>query len=56
MSSRIPRFRRDGDDLHLTVPIAIHEAALGARIDVPSVDGPVKLRVPQERSPARDSG
>ena len=41
-----PRFRRDGDDLHLTVPIAIHEAALGARIDVPSVDGPVKLRVP----------
>ena len=41
-----PRFRRDGDDLHLTMPIAIHEAALGARIEVPSVDGPVKLRVP----------
>ena len=41
-----PRFRRDGDDLHLTVPIAIHEAALGARIDVPAVEGPVRLRVP----------
>jgi molecular chaperone DnaJ len=40
------RFRRDGDDLHVTVPIAIHEAALGAKIDVPSIDGPVRLRVP----------
>ena len=39
-------FRREGDDLHLTVPIAVHEAALGAKIDVPSLDGPVKLRVP----------
>jgi molecular chaperone DnaJ len=41
-----PVFRREGDDLHLTVPVAVHEAALGARIDVPSLDGPVKLRVP----------
>jgi molecular chaperone DnaJ len=41
-----PVFRREGDDLHLTVPIAVHEAALGAKIDVPSPDGPVKLRVP----------
>lgn len=41
-----PLFRREGDDLHLTIPIAVHEAALGARIDVPSFDGPVKLRVP----------
>jgi molecular chaperone DnaJ len=28
------------------VPIAIHEAALGARIDVPTPDGPLRLRVP----------
>jgi len=41
-----PWFTRDGDDLHVVVPIAIHEAALGARIDVPSPDGPIKLRVP----------
>jgi molecular chaperone DnaJ len=41
-----PLFRRDGDDLHVTIPIAIHEAALGAKIDVPSLDGPVRLRVP----------
>jgi molecular chaperone DnaJ len=41
-----PLFRREGDDLHLTVPIAIHEAALGAKIDVPSIEGPARLRVP----------
>jgi molecular chaperone DnaJ len=39
-------FRREGDDLHLTVPIAVHEAALGAKIDVPTLDGPARLRVP----------
>lgn len=39
-------FRREDDDLHLVVPIAIHEAALGAKIDVPSLEGPVRLRVP----------
>jgi molecular chaperone DnaJ len=41
-----PLFVRDGDDLQLTVPIAIHEAALGAKIDVPSLEGPARLRVP----------
>jgi molecular chaperone DnaJ len=41
-----PLFRREGDDLHLTVPVAIHEAALGAKIEVPSLEGPARLRVP----------
>ena len=41
-----PVFRREGDDIHVTVPVAIHEAALGARIEVPSLDGPTRLRVP----------
>jgi len=41
-----PFFRREGDDLHVTVPIAIHEAALGAKVDVPSLDGPTRLRIP----------
>ena len=41
-----PTFRREGDDLHVVVPIAIHEAALGAKIDVPSLDGTARLRVP----------
>jgi molecular chaperone DnaJ len=39
-------FRRDGLDLHITVPIAVHEAALGARIDVPALAGAARLRVP----------
>ena len=29
-----------------SVPVAVHEAALGAKIDVPSLDGPARLRVP----------
>ncbi len=41
-----PLFRREDDDLHLVVPIAIHEAALGAKIDVPSLEGSVRVRVP----------
>jgi molecular chaperone DnaJ len=40
------RFRREGDDVHLVLPIAVHEAALGARVDVPTPDGPTRLRVP----------
>jgi molecular chaperone DnaJ len=41
-----PLFRRDGDDLHLVVPIAVHEAALGAKLDVPALEGQARLRVP----------
>ena len=41
-----PLFRREGDDVHLAVPIAIHEAALGAKIDVPAPDGTARVRVP----------
>jgi len=41
-----PRFRRDGDDLHLVVPVAVHEAALGVRFEIPTFEGPVRLRVP----------
>jgi molecular chaperone DnaJ len=41
-----PLFRREGDDLHLEVPVAVHEAVLGARIEVPSLDGPFRLTLP----------
>jgi molecular chaperone DnaJ len=42
-----PRFRREGDDFHLILPIAVHEAALGTRVDVPTPDGgTTRLRVP----------
>jgi molecular chaperone DnaJ len=39
-------FVREGDDFHITVPIGVHEAALGAKIDVPAPDGSARLRVP----------
>jgi molecular chaperone DnaJ len=41
-----PIFRREGDDVHVAVPIAVHEAALGAKIEVPAPEGPARLRVP----------
>jgi molecular chaperone DnaJ len=41
-----PVFRRDGDDVYVTVPITAMEAALGARIEVPTIDGRSQLRVP----------
>ena len=41
-----PFFTRVGRDLHLVLPVAVHEAALGGRVDVPTLDGPVKLRIP----------
>jgi len=41
-----PVFTREGDDLHVVVPIAVHEAALGAKVDVPALEGRARLRVP----------
>lgn len=41
-----PLFRREGDDLHLVVPVAVHEAALGVRLEIPTPGGPARLRVP----------
>lgn len=42
-----PLFERRGRDLHLALPISISEAALGARIDVPTIDGSVTMTVPK---------
>ncbi len=41
-----PVLRREGDDLIMVVPVAVHEAVLGARIDLPTLDGDVKMRIP----------
>ena len=42
-----PFFRRQGRDLHVTVPIAVHEAALGAVIEVPTLGGTTRVRLPR---------
>ena len=41
-----PVFRREGDDIHVTVPVSISEAALGAKIEVPTIDGRAQLKIP----------
>ncbi len=40
-----PRFRRDGADLFVDVPIAFTQAALGSTVEVPSLDAPLPLQV-----------
>lgn len=42
-----PHFKRDGDDIQIEVPITITEAALGAQVTIPTVDGPTRLTIPQ---------
>ena len=41
-----PVFTRVGDDIHLNVPITVAEAALGAKVDVPTIEGRAQLRIP----------
>jgi molecular chaperone DnaJ len=40
-------FRRSGDDIEITVPVRIDEAGLGAKIEVPTIDGRALLKIPQ---------
>jgi molecular chaperone DnaJ len=42
-----PFFKRDGDDIHITVPVRIDEAGLGTKIEVPTIDGRALLKIPQ---------
>jgi molecular chaperone DnaJ len=42
-----PVFRREGDDIEITVPVRIDEAGLGTKIEVPTIDGRALLKIPQ---------
>jgi DnaJ-class molecular chaperone len=42
-----PFFRREGDDIHVELPVGLAEAVLGARVSVPTVTGPVTMTIPQ---------
>jgi molecular chaperone DnaJ len=41
-------FQRDGDDLHCEMPISFSQAALGGEIDIPTLDGHAKIKIPPE--------
>ena len=41
-----PHVRREGKDLLLDLPVTVPEAALGAEVELPTFEGPVRLRVP----------
>jgi molecular chaperone DnaJ len=41
-----PVFQRDGDNIYLTVPVTASEAALGAKVEVPTIDGRAELKIP----------
>jgi DnaJ-class molecular chaperone len=40
-------FTRDGDDVRIDLPVRLDEAVLGAKVKVPTVDGPVMVTVPR---------
>lgn len=48
-----PTFRREGDDIHVTLPISIDEAVLGAKVPAPTIDGDVNVTVPRGASTGR---
>jgi len=47
-----PRFRVDGRDLHLELPVTVPEATLGARVEVPTLEGRATVTIP----PGTDGG
>jgi DnaJ-class molecular chaperone len=45
-----PFMRREGLDIHLDLPVTLHEAVLGGKVKVPTIDGPVNATVPPNSS------
>lgn len=45
-----PQFRREGDDIIADLPISIDEAVLGAKVEVPTIAGKVRVTVPKGAS------
>jgi molecular chaperone DnaJ len=41
-----PVFRREGDNILMKVPVTVAEAGLGAKIEIPTIDGKTLLKIP----------
>ncbi len=50
---RHPKFRRDGADLRVDVPITLYEAVLGGKVRVPTLDGSAELTLPANINTAK---
>ncbi|NJO85872.1 MAG: hypothetical protein HC818_04010 [Synechococcaceae cyanobacterium RM1_1_27] len=48
-----PFYRLEGSDLYCDLPVSPSEAVLGAQVEVPTLDGPVKLRIPAGIQPGQ---
>ena len=46
-------FERDGDDLYCEVPISFSTAAIGGQLEIPTLNGQVKLKIPAETQSGR---
>ncbi|MBV9757802.1 MAG: DnaJ domain-containing protein [Alphaproteobacteria bacterium] len=42
-----PQFRREGNDIHVELPVSLREAVLGGRVEVPTPRGPVTMTIPK---------
>ena len=47
-------FERHGHDLHCVIPISFPQAALGAEFEIPGIDGPVNLKIPEGTQSGRE--
>ncbi len=47
-------FERHGHDLHCIIPISFPQAALGAEFEIPGIDGPVNLKIPEGTQSGRE--
>jgi molecular chaperone DnaJ len=48
-----PVFTRQGDDILINVPVAVPEASLGSKVDVPTIDGRAQLKIPPGTQPGQ---
>jgi molecular chaperone DnaJ len=47
-------FERHGQDLHCVIPISFPQAALGAEFEIPGIDGPVNIKIPEGTQSGRE--